>query len=578
MVKRFLLGSVAVTAALAAAVVACAPQTGREAKAEEKQAVSASARPPAEESGLGAYLAGRFAQAHGDTRAASDYYVAAARHDRENQDLQQRAFTLVLAEGRLEEAVPMAERLLAIDEDAALPSIMMGVRDGRDGRYAEAEKHFAVLPQKGINGFLGPLLKAWALAGQGKFDDALKMLAPRTDTAGFAPIFDFHAALIADLAGRTDMAAEHFKASLAAQTSVRTVEAAGAFYQRNGHMDDAAALYQRYHADHFDRTLLDGRRQLALGAGMARTVDSAATGLAEAMFDTASLVRQGNAHDLAMVFTRLALAARPDFPVARLLLADILAQQRRFTESNAIYRAIDPNTQPGRFARLRLAVNFDAAGEDEAAIKELRELSAEWADGTDSLLTLGDILRRHKRFPEAAEAYDQALARIEAPNDARHWSLYYARGIALERSRQWARAEKDFLAALHLSPDQPDVLNYLGYTWVDQGINLEQGRKMIARAAELRPKDGAIIDSLGWALYRMGEYQVAVKQLERAAELKPEDPTINEHLGDALWQVGRVAEARYQWQRAMTLDPEPEQIEPLKYKIATGQLPSQPGQ
>ena len=159
-----------------------------------------------------------------------------------------------------------------------------------------------------------------------------------------------------------------------------------------------------------------------------------------------------------------------------------------------------------------------------------------------------------------------------------YWPLLYSRGICLERIKQWPRAEADFKLALRLKPDQPDVLNYLGYTWVDAGVNLEAGRAMLERAVSLRPRDGAIVDSLGWALYRLGDYSGAVQHLERAVELKADDPTINDHLGDAYWQVGRVAEAVFQWRRAQAMNPEPEQIEPLKEKLRTGQVPSVPTQ
>jgi tetratricopeptide (TPR) repeat protein len=305
-------------------------------------------------------------------------------------------------------------------------------------------------------------------------------------------------------------------------------------------------------------------------------VESAAAGLAEAMFDTASLVRQGNAHDLALVFANLALALRPDFPLAQLLVADTLGQQRRLTEANAIYAAIGKGHQSYGFARLRLALNRDEGGDTDAAVSQLKTLADEQPDSLDALMSLGDVLRRHKRFEEAAVAYDQAITRALALGETPAWTLYYARGIALERSRQWPKAEADLQEALRLKPDQPDVLNYLGYTWVDQGVKLDQARQMIERAVALRPNDGAIVDSLGWVLYRLGDYPAAVKMLERAAELKAEDPTINEHLGDALWQVGRFDEASYQWQRALILDPEPEQIDGLKAKISTGKLPAKP--
>jgi tetratricopeptide (TPR) repeat protein len=565
-VKR--LAIVVMAAAVGMALAACAPRPDA--------ASSAKVDDGGNETGLGAYLAGRFAHARGDTRAAAEYYAAAAKRDPDNVDIQQRSFALLLAEGRLDEASPIAQRLLVIDDDAPLPALVLGVQDARAGRFDLAEKRFAALPAKGINGFLGPLLTAWARAGQGRFDDGLATLAPRADTAGFAPIWEYHAGLMGDLAGRPGVAEAHFKAALANQTSVRTVEAAGTWYQRAGRMDEAKALYERFYAEHADRSLLDGHRQLAAGANLPRVVEKAADGMAEALFDTSSLVRQGNAQELSLVFSRLALALRPDFPLARLLLADSMMAQGRLEEANALYRGIRPPSQAATFARLKLAVNLDEMKQTDEAVSELKALAAEWPEAHESLVTLGDILRRHKRYSEAAEAYGEALARTGGSRDPRNWALFYARGIAYERAKQWAKAEPDMLEALRLSPDQPDVLNYLGYTWVDQGIDVQKGRKLIERAVELRPNDGAIVDSLGWALYRMGEFQMAVKYLERASELKPEDPTINEHLGDAFWQVGRDTEARYQWQRAMTLDPEPEQVEPLKAKISTGRLPAAP--
>lgn len=560
-------GRLSSVAVILAALWGCTPPNG---PADRAGTEPADFRP---EPGLGAYLAGRFAQSHGDTRSAAEFFSVAARRDPDNLDLQQRAFTLLVAEGRLDDATDLAERLLVIDGDAALPSMMMGVKAIRTGGFAAAEKRFAVLPRKGINGFLGPLLSAWAKAGQGDFDGGLALLVPSGETASFAPIYEFHSGLIAEQAGRPDLADRHFKAALATQTSVRTVEAVGSFYQRSGRIEAARDLYQRYHKEHGDRSLFDGDRQFILGPAVAPVVSSATEGLAEALFDTASLVRQGNAHDLVLVFTRLALAIRPDFPMAQILVADTLGQQGRPAEANDIYRAIPTTIQVSDFARLRLAVNLDGLGEVDRAVEQLKSLAADRPEAQDAPMALGDVLRRHKRFAEAVEAYDQAITRAGGTNP-RTWPLLYARGIALERSKQWNRAEKDFQEALRLKPDQPDILNYLGYTWVDQGINVEQGRKLIERAVELRPNDGAIADSLGWALYRTGEFQAAVKQLERAAELKAEDPTINEHLGDALWQVGRFDEARFQWKRAMSLDPEPEMIEGLKAKISTGQLPA----
>ena len=194
---------------------------------------------------------------------------------------------------------------------------------------------------------------------------------------------------------------------------------------------------------------------------------------------------------------------------------------------------------------------------------------AERAERTDALTTLGDLFRSKKRFSESVEAYDAAIARVGSVGP-RHWRLLFARGIALERSKNWPRAERDFLAALELSPNEPYLLNYLGYSWVDQGIKLERALTLIERAVELEPQSGAIVDSLGWALYRMGDYDGAVEKLERAAELEPLDPTVNDHLGDAYWRVGRRNEASFQWRRALDLDPEPDQVEIIQGQDRAG--------
>jgi Flp pilus assembly protein TadD len=206
---------------------------------------------------------------------------------------------------------------------------------------------------------------------------------------------------------------------------------------------------------------------------------------------------------------------------------------------------------------------MDRSNESQAM---LREIAAEHPDDPDPLSELGDILRRREKYVEAVAAYDQAIARIGALQP-RHWRLLYARGIALERSKQWPRAEADFLQALEFEPDEPFVLNYLGYSWVEQGKNLDKAEEMIRKAVELRPSDGYIVDSLGWVLYRLGRHEEAVVHLERAAELKPEDPVINDHLGDAYWAVGRQREARYQWQTALASDPEPELKTAIEQKL-----------
>ncbi|MBR9973082.1 tetratricopeptide repeat protein [Magnetospirillum sulfuroxidans] len=562
----------AAMAMMAGVMTACSPQGAPSNQGRDN-------RPPGgltSHSGLGAFLAGRLAQGQGDTDDAADFYAAALASDPDNADLLQRTFTLMVAEGRLDSAIPMARRLQDLDAESAMPVLVAGLADVRGGLLGQAESRFAGLPRRGLNGLVGPLMTAWALAGQGQYEPAIAALEPLSQTKGFAGVKAYHAALINDLAGRPEAAEAGYGEALSGQLSIRGIEAAGSFFQRHGQAERAKELYDRYQREHPETLLFDGASLLKAGHGIAPAVPDAQAGMAEALFDVATLMRQGNGQDAAIVFSRLALYMRADFPLAGAVLGDMLSAQDRREAANAVYGEIAPTAAAHAYGQLRIAVNLEELGDTASALSRLATLVKDRPDSLDPLVTKGDILRRKKRFAEAAEAYGEAINRVGADLSMQHWPLLYSRGICLERTKQWTGAEADFKKALELKPDQPDVLNYLGYTWVDAGINLEEGRAMLEKAVSLRPRDGAVIDSLGWALYRLGDYHNAVKFLERAVELKAEDPTLNDHLGDAYWQVGRVSEAMFQWQRAMGLDPEPEQIAPLKEKLRSGQVPANP--
>ena len=204
-----------------------------------------------------------------------------------------------------------------------------------------------------------------------------------------------------------------------------------------------------------------------------------------------------------------------------------------------------------------------------AALRAAEVLVPTVTDRIDAALTLADLMRGKERFADAVSAYDTAVSRLKKP-DERYWPIYFGRGISQERVKQWPKAEADMKKALELSPDQPYVLNYLGYSWIDQGINLDEGMKMLMRATELRPDDGAVTDSVGWAHYRLGQFNDAVEWLERASEQKGDDATVVEHLGDAYWHVGRKREARFEWERALNQKPEKDRISVLKDKLANG--------
>jgi tetratricopeptide (TPR) repeat protein len=238
-------------------------------------------------------------------------------------------------------------------------------------------------------------------------------------------------------------------------------------------------------------------------------------------------------------------------------------------EAITAYKQVPPSSPLFSSAEIQLATNLNQLQKTDEAIKTLNALIARQPENFNALLALGNLYRLNEKWLDAADAYTQALARVDEPGE-QQWSVYYFRGIAYERAGRWSSAEPDFRKALRFQPDQPAVLNYLGYSLIEKRLNLEEAFKMVEKAVSLRPNDGYIVDSLGWAHYQLGRYEEAVELLERAAGLRPEDPVINDHLGDALWQVGRRLEAKFQWQYALDSKPTDKDAAKIRQKLKEG--------
>jgi tetratricopeptide (TPR) repeat protein len=258
--------------------------------------------------------------------------------------------------------------------------------------------------------------------------------------------------------------------------------------------------------------------------------------------------------------------------MALLSLGDLYEDLKKPDLAIRAYERIPASSPLARNAQIQMAVDLDALDRTDEAKRLLENVVAEHPKDTEAIIELGNIQRARKDFAACADTYGKAIDTVPNPEKS-NWVMFYFRGICYERSHQWPAAEADMKKALTLYPDQPLVLNYLGYSWVDQGVHMDEGMDMIRRAVEQRPDDGYIVDSLGWANYRTGNYDEAVKNLERAVELKPEDPTINDHLGDAYWRVGRTLEAHFQWSHAKDLNPEPEDLPKIEAKLKDGLPP-----
>ncbi len=534
------------------------------------------AEPVEIESPLGSYLAGQLARRDNDMVAAARYFSRTLAEDPDNLDLLRQAFLAVNAEGREAEAMAIARRMIDVRPKDSIGGGVLMVDAFKRGDTTAARSRLETLPKDGYNTLLVPLLQAWLQVADGDTLGAIAILDKLAEREGFAVFRQYHSALVHDIAGNADEAdaAYGFIVTSDSGGSYRSVAGYGSYLERGGRTDEARELYESYRETNpgviwFEPSIA----RLETGVRPPRTVRNARDGAAEVLFGIASALYQENALDAALLYGRLAGYLRPGFDAVNLLIGDIFEVRGRPKESIAAYRAVAPNSPLSWSVRLRIATNLDELDRTDEAIAHLREMADERPDRSDALLALGNLLRSKERWADAVAAYDEGLARI-GDREPRHWRPLYARGIALERSRQWPRAEKDFLDALDLNPDQPSVLNYLGYSWVDQGINLDKALDYIERAVELRPEDGYIIDSLGWALYRMGEFEDATRQLERAVERRPDDPTINDHLGDAYWRVGRYVEARYQWRRALVLKPTEEgAVAKIEAKLRDGLSP-----
>jgi tetratricopeptide (TPR) repeat protein len=415
------------------------------------------------------------------------------------------------------------------------------------------------------------MLSGWASVGANDWRGALASI-DKLQGAEWYPIFkDLHSGMMADLAGRpAEAGARLERVYKLDNAALRPAEAWGRFQSRNKDVQAGIEVFEKLAKALPQHPLvIDSLAQLRAGKKLPPLVDSPQSGAAEALYGIGSTLARRGGEDLSLVYLQLALYLKPDHALAQLSLADLYEQLKKPQFAIASYEKVPANSPLKRNARIQQASNLDAVDRTEESIRILKDLVAESPKDLDAITMLGNVQRGRKMFADCAETYDRAVEALPAEG-RNNWVQHYFRGICLERSKQWPKAEADFKKALELQPDQPQVLNYLGYSWVDQGINLDDGMKMIRRAVEQRPDDGYIVDSLGWAYYRIGNYDEAVKNLERAIELKPEDPTINDHLGDAYWRVGRTLEARFQWAHARDLKAEPEELPKIEAKLKDG--------
>ncbi len=529
----------------------------------------------------GNYLAGRAALEAGDLRQAADdleHALAAAPGD---ADLRRQVFELLLASGQFDRAVATA-RLMdesggATDEALLLLALDAAKLDQGSAAVALFER----LGTANIAGPVQPILLAWAHYAAGARAEAIEALAAPDPNTGLQRLRTFHQAAMLGLDGRPrdGLAALALAFPDLAEAPARVLRGGLALQLAAGDRAGAEQLLAKVReAAPDDPEIKRLAAAVTNGDADLAAVRDPATGMGDALISIAEAFFEQDRNAEALTLARAATFVTPDDGETWLLVARVALAQENPTEA---LRSLDQVPTDSPFAWTAGLMRARALQDDERydeAVALLETMAQQEPTRPDSLIAMGDLLRGEDRFEEAEAAYTRALQRVPEI-DRRHWRLLYARGIAYERTKRWALAEADLTKALELEPEQPFVLNYLGYSWVDQGLNLDRAKAMLNRAVELRPEDGFIVDSLGWAYFRLGENDKAVTYLERAVELEPGDPVINDHLGDGYWRVGRTREARFQWQRALTFEPEPELATVIQEKLVKGlsDAPPAPG-
>ena len=536
---------------------------------------------------FGNYLAGESAYNKKNNKAAIYFFEKAIEADKINFknksnifeteygfDIAVKLCSLYLLEGDIEKCINLGNKIQnnitsdRIENTNILMALVVG--DIKNKKYSSALKKLKKIKKSSYERFSVPIIEAWLIAVEKKnLTKAKQKLDELDKDLVINGLRNLNLALIHDLFDKNEEALIYYQKSINSFTepSYRLAEISANAFERNSNFEKAKEIYLKFRLSSQDDLLiqssLDRINQKEIPNKLIQNIDD---GIAELFSTIASSFTSDFTNNFSIIYSHFSLYLKKDFEVAQLYLAELLENNGEYIKANDFYKKIDSSSNFYWHSKLKKARNLELIGESKAAISILKEMSNEKKERFDALKLLGDIHRNYNKYNEAIKCYDEAILRVR-DIDSKNWDLFYSRGIAYERNKEWKNAEKDFLKILKLIPNQPDVLNYLGYSWIEQNENLEEAKEYILKAVGLRPSDPYIVDSLGWAYYHLEEYDKAVEELERAISLKPTDPIINDHLGDAYLKTNRNLEALYQWNKAIQFKPDDILEKKIKEKI-----------
>ena len=506
----------------------------------------------------GPYLAARAAAIENDFVAAAKWYGDTLAHDPDDVVLQDSYLVSLVSAGQLARAIDFSIELVNRDASTPLARIVERAEFVHQGDWQAVLDSIAAAPgDEGPGGgaLLDGMLRAWALLGAGKATEAMAAFENIQQVPGAEAMAQYHLGLARASVGDYEGANEVMSRPGVSAHLLGLVAQAQVLSQLDRNAD-AIALIDKLDGIENEPMLVEMRRRLEAGETLPfDAIRTPADGVAQVFLTFASALATGEDPDpLALIHARLAGYIAPDLGEARLIAAQILQSVGQFDLAEHEFGALAKTGEVrpiAELARIEALVQAERMADAESAA---RALTSAQPDLPSAWTSLGDLLRQQDKWADAVTAYDRALELLtKAGEKQATWFPLYARGIALERSGQFDRSDADMRAALELQPDHASILNYLGYSWVDRNVNLDEGLRLIERAVELRPDDGYILDSLGWAYYRLGRYDDAVRPMERAVAAMSDDSLVNDHMGDVYWQAGREREATVQWRRALSL-------------------------
>ncbi len=530
-----------------------------------------------QDTAYGNYLAGRIAHIRQDYGRAAHYYVKTIEKGLVNEDILGKTYIILASQGQISEAVKYANEARQKGDKNNFIDVIIAVYEFKKGNYASARAHLGQIKEKTYKNLISPLFNAWSYAGENNYKGAMDELAKLANIDEMKTVYSLHSGLISEYFNRPEDAKKYYEYIIndkANDMSFRALQIISNFYVRQGEKDKAESLVAKYYGSSNIKEMLSSlsnkiKESRKTASPIVKTPD---IGAGEVFLEVALLFKSVPVgYDYAQMYMAVSEYFNPDNDIAKIAMADIFEGRLMYKDANKYYDSISKKSEMYYPAQMKKANNLSAENRYDEAVKVLKRLLRDNPNNFQLLFNLGDVSRMSNNQAAAIKYYNEAINAIFYESE-KYWPVYYALAVSYDKNNEWPKAEQSLQKALKLSNRHPQVLNYLGYSWLKYGINTDKAASMILEAYEKEPNDGVIMDSLGWVYFKTGDYENAILYLEKASELNPQNAVISDHLGDAYWLGGRRNEAIYQWKQALAQKEEQEELNAknVKNKIENG--------